>query len=56
MASFIPKNYDLVGPNGTAFSPHSQEYLSRVKRYIKENKLKNVCYLNLNTQQFEKYN
>ena len=52
MASFIPKNYDLVGPNGTAFSPHSQEYLSRVKRYIKENKLKNVCYLNLNTQQF----
>lgn len=56
MASFIPKTYNLVGPNGSAFSPHSQEYLNRVKKYIKQNKLKNVCYLNLNTQTFEKYN
>jgi len=56
MASFIPKTYNLVGPNGTAFSPHSEEYLNRVKQYIKKNKLKKVCYLNLNTQTFERVN
>lgn len=56
MASFIPQTYDLVGPNGTAFSPHSQEYLQRVKQYISNFNLKNVCYLNLNYQEFEKFN
>lgn len=52
MASFIPKNYDLVGPNGTAFSPNSQEYQNRVNNYILKFKLENVCRIDLNTKEW----
>jgi hypothetical protein len=52
MASFIPKNYDLVGPNGTAFSPNSQEYQNRVNNYILNFKLDYVCRLDLNTKEW----
>jgi hypothetical protein len=47
MASFIPKDYDLVGPNGTAFSPNSQEYEDKVQKYIEKNRIENICKLNL---------
>jgi len=53
MASFIPKKYDLVGPNGSAFSPNSQEYQNRVNSYVESFKLDNVCRLDLNTKQWE---
>jgi hypothetical protein len=52
MASFIPKDYDLVGPNGTAFSPNSSEYYTRISKYIKEQNLKNVCLLDLNSKKW----
>ena len=35
MASFIPKDYDLVGANVTAFSPNSAEYKTRISKYRK---------------------
>jgi hypothetical protein len=52
MASFIPKDYDLVGPNGTAFSPNSQEYEDKVQKYIEKYKIKNICKLNLNDKKW----
>jgi len=52
MASFIPKDYDLVGPNGTAFSPNSQEYADKVQRYIEKYKIENICKLNLNDKKW----
>ena len=52
MASFIPKDYDLVGPNGTAFSPNSSEYYTRISKYIEEQNLKNVCLLDLNSKKW----
>lgn len=50
MASYIPSDYDLVGQNGTAFSPNSDEYKLRVEKYIQKYHLNNVCELNLNTK------
>ena len=50
MASFIPKDYDLVGPNGTAFSPNSAEYKTRISKYIKDRNLDKVCLLDLNSK------
>jgi hypothetical protein len=55
MASFIPKNYDLVGPNGTAFSPNSDEYKTRISNYIKERNLKDVCLLDLNSKSWSAF-
>jgi hypothetical protein len=55
MASFIPKNYDLVGPNGTAFSPNSDEYKRRISKYIKDRNLKDVCLLDLNSKIWSAY-
>ena len=52
MASFIPKDYDLVGPNGTAFSPNSQEYEDRVQKYIKKYNIQNICKLELNKKKW----
>ena len=52
MASFIPKDYDLVGPNGTAFSPNSQEYEDRVQKYIKKYDIENICKLELNEKKW----
>jgi hypothetical protein len=52
MASFIPKDYDLVGPNGTAFSPNSQEYEDKVQKYIEKSKIENICKLNLNDKKW----
>jgi hypothetical protein len=52
MASFIPKNYYLVGPNGTAFSPNSAEYYARISKYISAQYLKNVCLLDLNSKKW----
>ena len=50
MASFIPKDYNLVGPNGTAFSPNSAEYKTRISKYIKDRNLDKVCLLDLNSK------
>jgi hypothetical protein len=50
MASFIPKDYDLVGPNGTAFSPNSDEYKKRISNYISDRNLEKVCRLDLNSK------
>ena len=50
MASFIPKDYNLVGPNGTAFSPNSAEYKTRIAKYIKDRNLDKVCRLDLNSK------
>jgi hypothetical protein len=50
MASFIPKDYDLVGPNGTAFSPNSDEYKERISNYINDRNLEKVCRLDLNSK------
>ena len=55
MASFIPKDYGLVGPNGTAFSPNSDEYRQRINDYIKRFELQNVCELNLNTKKWSEF-
>jgi len=52
MASFIPKDYDLVGPNGTAFSPNSSEYYTRISKYIRVQNLEDVCLFDLNTKQW----
>ena len=52
MASFIPKDYDLIGPNGTAFSPNSQEYEDKVQKYIEKHKIENICKLNLNDKKW----
>ena len=52
MASFIPKDYDLVGPNGTAFSPNISEYYTRISKYIGVQNLDNVCLFNLNTKKW----
>ncbi len=56
MASFIPKGYDLVGPNGTAFSPNGDEYKQRISSYIKRFELQGVCELNLNTKKWSEFN
>jgi hypothetical protein len=56
MASFIPKDYDLVGPNGTAFSPNSDEYKQRISAYINRFELQGVCELNLNTKKWSEFN
>jgi hypothetical protein len=50
MASFIPKDYDLVGPNGTAFSPNSDEYKERISNYVNDRNLEKVCRLDLNSK------
>jgi hypothetical protein len=50
MASFIPKDYDLVGANVTAFSPNSEEYKTRISKYINDRKLDKVCLLDLNSK------
>lgn len=55
MASFIPKDYNLVGPNGTAFSPNSDEYKTRINAHIKRFELQGVCELNLNTKKWSKF-
>jgi hypothetical protein len=52
MASFIPQDYDLVGPNGTAFSPNSSEYYTRISKYIRVQNLDNVCLFDLNTKKW----
>jgi len=52
MASFIPKDYDLIGPNGTAYSPNSQEYEDKVQKYIGKHKIQNICKLNLNDKKW----
>jgi hypothetical protein len=56
MASFIPKDYDLVGPNGTAFSPNSDEYKQRISAYVNRFELRGVCELNLNTKKWSEFN
>jgi hypothetical protein len=56
MASFIPKDYDLVGPNGTAFSPNSDEYKQRISSYTERFELQGVCELDLNTKKWSQFN
>jgi hypothetical protein len=56
MASFIPKDYDLVGPNGTAFSPNSDEYKQKISSYIERFELQGVCELDLNTKKWSQFN